>query len=195
MIDTEKYKKLMDGYGDVASWAIWSSEGNTPKSNVGDMSIFTDDICDKLNHDYVFVGLNRAEHMERPDGYDGPWQNFHSPDPKGNDFKLRFALSGTKYWGAYMTDIIKHHVQTDSGSVMKYLRNHPDVVKENIEDFEKEISILGSYPVLVAFGNDTFKVLTTYLPEHYRIIRVPHFSFTISKENYRAELLQTLSAY
>ena len=38
-IHFEKIKKL---YGDYASWAIWAEEGDKPKSNMDNLSIFDD---------------------------------------------------------------------------------------------------------------------------------------------------------
>ena len=59
MIEIERYNKLKEKYGHVASWTIWKEPGLTPKSNTDDMSIFEDEnICDKLNDKYVFVALN-----------------------------------------------------------------------------------------------------------------------------------------
>ena len=94
MIDINRYNKLKDKCGKWSSWAIWKEAGETPKSNTGDMSIFTETIYEQLNDKYVFVGLNVSS---TPDNIS--WKNFHSDSPYQNDYKLRYALSGTKFGG------------------------------------------------------------------------------------------------
>jgi len=52
-------------------------------------------------------------------------------------------------------------------------------------NFEEEIEDLGSKnPVIIAFGNDCFKILSE-LKNKYRIFKVPHYSSNISKEKLR----------
>ena len=47
----------------------------------------------------------------------GVWSNFHSDDNKRqNDYKLRFALMGTHFWGSYITDVIKEPGTLVSGA-------------------------------------------------------------------------------
>ena len=60
MISKENYKKLLEKFWDVASWAIWMpATAGYPKSNVGDLKIFNDpDLLKKINTGFVFVGLN-----------------------------------------------------------------------------------------------------------------------------------------
>ena len=70
------------------------------------MSIFNDDdLCTKLNDKYVFVGLNASD-THGDQGHE-PWKNFHSDYEHQKDYKLRHALTGTKIWRSYITDIIK----------------------------------------------------------------------------------------
>ena len=40
-----------------------------------------------------------------------PLANFHSPNHRALDFKLRFSFKKTPLWGGYMTDIIKDFEQ------------------------------------------------------------------------------------
>lgn len=72
MIDIERYNKLKEEYGNVASLAIWKDAGEKPKSNTNDLSVFDDEnICKKLNDKYVFVGLNVSSTPENE-----VWRNF-----------------------------------------------------------------------------------------------------------------------
>ena len=45
----------------------------------------------------------RGNTEKKPDEPGDPWFNFHAGR---NDFKLRYALQGTRYWGSYITDAI-----------------------------------------------------------------------------------------
>ena len=110
MISQKVYDELNKRYSDVASWAVWSPVGEKHKSNTGDMTVFDNkDLLSVLKADVVFVGLNASVHEEREDGYTGSWRMFHSDDNKRQrDFKLRFALKDTPYWGSYMTDIVNN---------------------------------------------------------------------------------------
>ena len=40
MISKDTYELLKSKYGDVASWAVWSEPGSSPRSNTADMSVF-----------------------------------------------------------------------------------------------------------------------------------------------------------
>ena len=192
MISKEQYENLKTNYGKVSSWAVWADEGATPKSNVGNLNVFNQsDILNILNPDYVFVGLNVAgtgEVLDLPD-----WSNFHSSYRTHNDYKLRYALKGTPYWGAYMTDIIKRHSNSNGSDVAKYLKQNPDVVKSNVSSFKEEIKYLETTPVLVAMGGKVYDILNTHLGSIYKIVPIKHYSYTISKENYRKEVLDALS--
>lgn len=191
MITKKTYETMKKKYGKVSSWAIWAPERDTPKSNVGNLSVFNkQDIQDHLNPNYVFVGLNVSGNGELWDVPD--WANFHSDYRTHHDYKLRYALQGTPYWGSYMTDIIKRHSCTDSSKVMTYLRQNPEVLEKNIEEFLEEIGMLGTSPILVAMGGKVHTILSEKLGNQFTIIPIKHYSFTISKENYRKELLEAL---
>lgn len=157
------------------------------------MSVFEDpNLIGNFKTDFVFLGLNQAEHI-RKDGYKGSWANFHSDDNiRQNDFKLRYALKDTPYWGSYMTDVIKSHFDTNSENVKKDIAEDKIVVEEHIEILKKELDILGGKPVLVALGGYVYDLLTKYLKGEYKIVKVYHYSHRINKEKYREHLLEVL---
>ncbi len=194
MIDKTTYEIMLDKYGQVGSWAIWKCPDKTPKSNTDDMSWVKDpDLLLRINTGYVFVGLNwSSTHGDQSDGGMIPWKNFHSGYSRQNDYKLRYALQGTKYEGSYITDIIKLYAEVDSNKVGDYLRKHPEIIKQNIKDFEEEISYLGEKPVIVAMGEKAYKILNDNLGFKYRILQIKHYSYTIGKEDYRQEVLNAL---
>ena len=192
-MDKKRYKELEEKFGQVGSWAIWAEPGENAKSNTADMSVFDNpDLLKLLNTDLVFVGLNQAVH-DRKDGYKGSWANFHSDDNKRqNDFKLRYALMDTPYWGSYMTDVIKSHFDTISTNVVKGISEKEIPVEKHIETLKKELKILGGKPILVALGGDVYNILKNYLADEYKIIKVYHYSYRISKEKYKEHLLEKI---
>ena len=197
MISKQKYETMKKEFGTLSSWAVWAPVVDSPKSGVGDLSVFeSSDLLDILNPNYVFVGLNcSSTHVPKPGS---PavriWGNFHSTDNRRqHDYKLRYALKDTPYWGGYITDIIKHHAEVDSSKVSRFLSSHPEVVEENIALFEREIEILGTKPVLIALGGKVHEILTSYVNNKYEIVKVKHYSYTIGKEDYRKEMLEALS--
>lgn len=177
MISRENYEKLEELYGYVSSWAIWKRPGVKPTSNTDDMSIFDDpNVLSILNPKYVFVGFNGSStHGAMVDGADRPWMNFHSGDAKKqHDFKLRYALMDTPYWGSYMCDIIKNHTTKDAAQCKADLRNNPDLLRTNIESFEQELSYLDEHPVLIAMGGDAHDILNPNFSNKYEIKLIPH---------------------
>ena len=83
----------------------------------------------------------------------------------------------------------------DSGKVKQYLKANQEIVEANITEFKKEISCLGDDPVLVAFGDEVYRILTAFLGDEYRITKVPHYSHYIGKEEYRKQILNKLKGY
>lgn len=134
MLGEKVYSLLKDKYGLVSSWAVWDEPGDKPKSNTNGMNWVNDsNLLSILNTGFVFVGRNGAGTHGTQDGhFEQPWANFHSGYSYQNDYKMRYAFRGTRYWGSYMTDIIKNYNESDSNSMRSYLKTHPEVVKENI---------------------------------------------------------------
>ena len=150
------------------------------------------DILDQLKNNVIMVALNFSRNINPV-----PLINFHDANPRANDYKIRFAFKGTPYWGAYMTDVIKRHVEVDSTQVMNYLKSHPEVVAKNLEILREEFADLGAErPLILAFGNDTHRLLKTNLKPHEysNLIRLTHYSHQISKEKFREEAFERLSA-
>ncbi len=194
MLDRKLYEQMKNVYGDVASWAVWRPAGETVKSNTDNMDWLNDNgLLDILNTGFIFVGLNLSStHGGGSQRGRYAWGNFHSGYSRQNDYKLRFALSGTRYWGSYITDLIKEYPEVDSSKVKAYLRENPNVVKRNVACFEEEISLLGESPVLVALGTATHRLLVNCLGHKYTIVKILHYSYAIGKEEYRKAVLKIL---
>lgn len=185
MITKEKFDFIKEKYGYCSSWAVWANSDGTPKSNMGDLSIFNNPkILEILNPDIVFLGLNFARDVKHED-----WGCFHSDYSFATDYKTRYALKDTEYWGAYMTDIIKDYPEKESGNVKKYLRNHPEVEKANAIQFRQELKDIGSNnPLLICFGVDVFDICKKHLSE-FKIVKISHYAHFINLDKYRNEVL------
>ena len=151
-VSLEQFKKIKSKYQYLSSWAIWATEGETPKSNIGDLTVLDPDInknlLRQLNPEVVFVALN----ISRGD-IKIPLGNFHDHRPVATDFKIRFAFKDTPFWGGYMTDIIKDFEEKISGNVKDYLSKNRDFEKQNVDIFLEELNDIGAKnPVLIAFG-------------------------------------------
>lgn len=185
MISKEKFDFIKEKYSHWTSWAIWREAGDTPKSNIGDLSIFEgNDFLQYLNPEVVLVGLN----ISRGD-IKYPLANFHDIRPEATDYKIRYALKGTPLWGGYMTDIIKDFNEKESGKMMNYLRSNKAFEESNVEIFRKELVDLEAVnPLIVAFGNDAYSILLRNFKDQYRILKIPHYANYTSKEKYRDQV-------
>ena len=118
-----------------------------------------------------------------------PLANFHSPNHRALDFKLRFSFKKTPLWGGYMTDIIKDFEQNFSGKVINYLSANKQFEKDNVDIFREELSDLGSNnPKLVSCGGAVYSILKRNFNNEFQIYRIHHYSHFISKENYKKEV-------
>lgn len=185
MISITRYLNIAEKYGHFASWAIWKEQGDKPKSNIGELTIFDNAvnpaILELVNPNYIIVGLN----ISRPIAY--KFGNFHDKRTQSQDYKLRYTLKGTILSGAYMTDIIKDFENVISGEVMIYLKRNVDFEKKNIEIFIHEIKDIGTnMPILIALGNHVHSILVRNFEGIYPILKFPHYSMQISKENYKS---------
>lgn len=113
MIGTKQFIEIRERFGCFASWAVWADEGVNPKDNIDDLSVLNPDtnpsLLKELHGNAILLGLNISRRIEHPLG------NFHDPRPMATDFKIRYALKNTPYWGSYMTDIIKDFEEKASG--------------------------------------------------------------------------------
>ena len=191
MINIHTFETVRKQFGHFASWALWADAGKNPKDNIADLSVLAPqanpDLLHILHSDAILIGLNISRRIELSLG------NFHDPRPMATDFKIRFALRGTPYWGAYMTDIIKDFEEKASGTMMRFLRSNRDFEEDNIRHFRKELEVLDcTDPLLITFGRDAEAVTKRNLGNEYRIVRIPHYANYISKEEYRKQVHEIL---
>lgn len=157
---------------------------------MGDMSVLDEhanaSLLQTLRNAVVMVGLNISRTFSEP------FRNFHDPSPRANDFKIRHAFANTKYYGAYMTDIIKNVKMVNSTDLLAHLRNRPALIRENADTFREELRDLrSSKPIILAFGNSTYKLIAENVPASYysRLIKLTHYAHHIGKEHYRDTVL------
>ena len=187
MITREKFDFIKEKYNQQASWAVWAKQGDTPTSNMGDMSVLDPDrnktLLSELNPHVVLVALNFSIDIKHES-----WENFHKYRPHATDFKTRYALRDTPLWGAYMTDILKDYPEKDSQKVNAHLKKHPELEQQNITRFRQEITDIGATnPLLVAFGDIVYDILKRNLMD-FKIVKIPHYAHHISKEKYREQV-------
>ena len=197
MITSSAFEEIASRFGAVASWAVWADAGDTPKSNIADLSVLhpahNPTLLRILHARSVLVGLN----FSRPvDASVRPFANFHDPNPRATDFKLRFALRGTPVWGSYMTDIIKHVEEVDSSRLMKRLRLEPELELRSIRVFRDELGLLGpTPPLLIALGKRVEAILRRNFRDGHEVVTIPHYADYSAKEKYRAQVEERLQPY
>ena len=192
MISQNQFNFIKSKYQYWSSWAIWADQGDTPKSNVGDLSVLDPNTNPKLlptlNPNIVLVALN----ISRGD-ITLPFGNFHDTRSEATDYKIRYATNDTPLWGAYMTDIIKDFEEKISGKVKSYLRENRDFEKENVDFFVQELSDIGATnPTLIAFGNESYDILKRNLNNEFKIHKIPHYANYSSKEKYRMQIKEVM---
>ena len=83
----------------------------------------------------------------------------------------------------------------DSKKVAAEIKANPALVAEQIERLEEELDDIGSTDqLLLAFGGDTYELLQKHLGHKYQVLKVTHYAHRINKEDYREQVLETISA-
>ena len=103
----------------------------------------------------------------------------------------------TKYYGAYMTDIIKNVEMVDSNALLKHLKASPSLVRKNVEAFREELQDLNSgKSTILAFGVAAHRILEDHISSHEysRLIKLTHYSdWRMNKEKYRQSVLAKIN--
>ena len=177
----ETYEILKKKYGDVSSFAIWRSV-----NNISDISMFNgEEILKKINENYIFIALNPAEHPKSEEIR--VFGNFHSSYRYQRDYKLCYALKGTKYYGAYITDLFKSFRYTNRADLKKALKEREKDIKNDFDSLLEEIEIINKEAVLVFIGKCIFHFFNKYFKNKIinKTVYITHFSYVCGKEWYR----------
>ena len=57
------------------------------------------------------------------------------------------------------------------------------------------IDIKSENPIIIAFGNLTYKILNKHFKNKYKIYKVPHYSSNVSKEELREKFIEIQKIY
>ncbi len=195
MVDRETFNRIKEKHGPHASWAVWAEPDGRPKAHEGDLTVLDPDqnpaLLGKLRSDVVMLGLNLSRDQPQPFG------NFHDASSRGQDYKIRFAFTGTPFYGAYMTDIIKRVRMLKARDLMRCLAANQQCMDENIECLLEEFDDLKSEsPAVIAFGGNAYQLAVKHLPanRYSRLVRVTHFAVFMGQTAYRELVLRELAA-
>lgn len=196
-ISRSAFDKLRAKHGTYSSWAVWARRDSSErvKAHIDDLSVLDPDVdpgvLDVLRPDVVFLGLNASSRGKEIEPE--PWRNFHDSSRYARDYRIRDALVGTEYWGAFLTDVIERFPETSSGLVLRHLRSHPEEVAEHGRRLAEKLDDLGTDdPLLVAFGRATHRLAQQALGPDRRVIYVTHYSHQVSPEVYRQSVLEAI---
>lgn len=192
----------MNEYNSFSSWAIWESKRENHKFEKA-TDLITDIDFKKYEgnlqeNNIVVLGMNpggtpnisEAKTLSRKgQNKDRPWNNFHNQ--KSNDHYLAQALSNTKVYGSYMTDLFPI-IGSESKDVRLFVDSEENqrIVKRFILEFDEEMELLlPNEPniKLLCIGKDTARWAKKYLTDefpskkNYEILRIPHYSFNATR--------------
>jgi len=194
VVTRDQFDTIKEKHGQYASWAVWAAAGDTPTSNIGDTSVLdptlNPELLATLNPNVVMLGLNISRPVVEP------LSNFHDKKPQAKDFKIRHAFKGTRFYGAYMTDVLKFFVEVESSKVMSTVRRRPDILQSSAGTLREEFRDLGvSQPELIAFGGDAASLAKRVIShaDYSRLVKVTHYSHFIGRDKYRSEVLAQCS--
>ena len=193
-MEITKYNQL-NKY-EASSFTIWKGE-TRDKNGIGNSCIFEgsqlNTTLKELNENYIFIALNPSNNVVRNDDL-----SFHNSAYNSKDYKLCYALKGTKYWGSYITDIFKGYFETDSNMIEDYIKNNPSKVEEDIKILNEQIGLIKPERIIV-LGNKTYKYAQEYLNDYKDImITIPHYSDYShygNKDKYRNKVIEILDKY
>ena len=146
-----------------SSFAIWAPKNSLNPKDVSDLSPFSNFEAVKgiLKPHIIFVAMNLAS-----DGNTGmlPFSNFHSSVIKHNDFRLRDAIVGSPFEGAYMTDMFDY-VSSSSKELSQYYNNNTDKREASIKKFISDCRFVHSgtkYIISIGVGYH-YKTICEYI--------------------------------
>ena len=139
---------------EAASWAIWD------KKDINNLEIIEEN-TEKLKGGIVFIGLNCSAGVPNWKN----WQNFHC-DGFG-DRRLRDLLSGTRYEGAYMTDIIKNYNNPDAELAVKIFKSYETKRNKDLDFLFQEIEQLKTNNIeMYLFGEKAEWLFENFVMKH-----------------------------
>ncbi|MDR0517985.1 MAG: hypothetical protein LBH25_13175 [Fibromonadaceae bacterium] len=175
-MDKDSYEKLKDEHGQYASWAIWDTNKEDPNKWIPDEKpLDYEKIKEKMKPNIILVGLNPSSEIKKEYS---PFINFHvlkndprNLNPKTIEYnkKLVYAIKGSKFEGAYMTDIFPNIVEPIADNIKVDKKEVPYYIKL----LKKQLELIGSEePLVIAFGVAAHAMLK----KHFKCIKAEHYS-------------------
>lgn len=197
-ISRSHFDQIKERWGSYSSWAVWAplQPDDRPTARIGDISVLDPDanigLLDTLKTDVVLLGLNASSRDFEPE----PFRNFHDPSGNAKDFKLRYALSGTDYEGAFMTDVLEGLPETNSAVVRRFIKTNPPVLQEHFERLDEKLRDLRTAdPLVIALGGQAFGLARRHIGRSSRLVQVTHYSHFMGREEYRESLLKVIAKH
>ncbi|MBI4836950.1 MAG: hypothetical protein HY813_00900 [Candidatus Portnoybacteria bacterium] len=188
--------QLKKKFGKYGSWALWDEDGSIASL------VRKNDFELLLKPNIVFIGLNASTKLSED------WINYHSECCKSGKIKswrwshvskLAEILREKEFEalkGAYMTDIIKNHYDSNSNVVVNQIKQDRSLVSKNIRLFEKELKMLSKISGLdkfyiVCIGNKSFEILDRVLGT--KVSKIWHYSaYQLGREGVKEKIRQDL---
>jgi hypothetical protein len=160
-----------------SSWAVWNN------SDLKDVTFINPENAYRLKPGIVFVALNLSKPLQ---SNWSDWQNVHDVERVYN------LLRGTRFEGAYITDIIKNHPEADSRVLLDHIKTGKIDINVNINCFFEEIDLLETDAIeMYLFGDAVEGLFKKYVEGHEkfsafsrkikRIQRIDHYSDQVTR--------------
>ena len=191
-VSEDQFCKLREQCGDQSSWAVWNGADDRGRFkcplDILDPTI-NRDLISSLNNNYIFLGLNISKPIEKP------LANFHPMAWKHENNRLDLVLRGTKFWGSYMTDLVRQVVKANGADLQRRIRQDPKLLVDGIKALKADIEILRmDKPIIFALGAICHNQLTSKdLPSSWRIHRLTHYAARMGTNNYVARVQNELA--
>lgn len=178
--------QLKQEFGKYGSWAIWSENGKIKEV------IKNKNFESLIKQNIIFIGFNASYDLRK--AFD--WANYHFIKDKENSSwkkehcrKLAEVLQEDEFKmfkGAYMTDIIKSHYDSNSGVMARKIDKDKTIIEENKQLLKKEMELLKKISMfdkflVVCIGNKSFEITKEIIESN--VYKIYHYSNWSDKSN------------
>jgi len=191
--------QLKQEFGKCGSWAIWGENGEIEKI------IKNENFESLIKPNIIFMGFNASYDLKK----EGDWKNYHSELRHKKKFtwkrehcrKLAEVLQEDEFEvlkGAYMTDIIKNHYDSDSGIMAGKIKKDKTIIEENEQSLKKEMELLSKISradkfLVICMGDASFKETKKTIKDNiYKIYHYANYGYGKVKERIRQDLREII---
>ena len=191
-------KEIVDEIDQTSSWAVWATPQkawNKAKDNISIKCLSEEEIISQVNGSFMLVSLNPSNKSKHPDKDKNnieritPWASFHSGLGRSKDYKLRYALYGTEYWGAFITDLFPGLDETVTSEYEDWISIHSEQAIERVFNIRDKMK---TQPTIIAIGDDVYEILSDVCwKKGVNIKKISHFSRRyVGHSQYRSLILE-----